>query len=147
LQTPRQKQFSRGNGKGSERSMILYPDFFKVGDFGLTRKSSVTKAGSPEESLRWEEVSEECSMGEVASSLLLVKAMGAHVTPHLYHGVTHILCDLNQDMLHWNSSISISAFGDSKRGEVLHQRLLDMEELQSVDITLVSLDWVRGQWD
>ncbi len=128
-------------GTNSEVPVILYPDFYPLGQFGLSLASE-NEGCCP--SIHWEKVSEECSVGEVASSLLLALSVGTHVTNNLHNGVTHILCDLLEPTLKWHSKISIRAFRDSNRGSLLIRRLLEMEkQLNALNITLISPEWIR----
>ena len=126
-----------GNG------MVLYPDIFPDNKFGFSRKKDTMKEDATP---RWNDVQPDFKQSEISSTLLLAKAMGAQASPHLHDGVTHILCDLKVETLEWNSRISVNAFQNIKRGELLHQRLLQMDESDPLHITLVSPEWVQSQW-
>ncbi len=94
------------------------------------------------------ELSEECAVNEVTSSLLLALSAGARVTKNLHYGVTYILCDIQQEYLKWHPNISLKSFQDMKQGELLHKRLLEMEEDSSraLNISLVSPQWIVCRW-
>jgi hypothetical protein len=128
--------------------MILYPDFFQLGQFGSVSMTDAEIYGDCDYSSKpQKDVSDECSLGEVSSSLLLALAAGAQVTNNLHYGVTHILCDLQQETLRWHPNISLRTFRDSKRGALLYKRLLEMEEeSNALNVTLVSPEWIHHRW-
>ncbi len=133
----RDQRCNQGNG------ILLYPDIFPDNKFGF---SKMKDAWEEDVSPRWGDVQPDCAQNEISSALLLAKAMGAQASPHLHDGITHILCDLKVETLKWSSGISINAFQNTKRGQHIHQRLLQMEESNPLHITLVSPDWVQSQW-
>ena len=143
LQTPLQKKIL------PLRNMLIYPDIFEVGSFGARSESESAIRKDSNESWRWKEVPTDISYGEIASCLLLVKAIGARVTPYLLEGVTHILCDINSEAIQWNSQVSINIlFRDGQRGNAIHQKLLSMQSSvnKNTKITLVSPMWFRKHW-
>ena len=128
---------------------VFYPDFFDT--LGLEDESEV-KRTLPRDSTRrrWDSVDDLC---EIASSLPLVRAMGAFVTCHLHSGVTHILCELKgRKCLRWSPRIvPQKVFVDPVGGEMIQERVLSIAETASMmktpfQIMLVTPDWVEDQW-
>lgn len=143
LETPRSK-ILRIDGE-SQKCAILYPDIFD--DLGLSRLSDAIEATDDTQSPRWDDVPQEHAIGEIAASLLLARAIGSKVSPHFHNNVTHVLCDLiNTEFVIWNPSISISAFRDVERGKLIHQRLLLLNDVEDVEIVLISPEWLHRQW-
>jgi hypothetical protein len=85
----------------------------------------------------------------IQSCLPLLRAMGVLVTPHLHSGVTHILCDLIDDV-HTINAVDIDAatFRDPTRGgEVLtHLRNVKGESEGGQQTLFISPMWVRRKW-
>ena len=126
--------------------MLIYPDLFELESCVSNSKSISAVRMDSNESHRWKEVCPELSFSEVASCLLLVKAVGARITPYLRERVTHILCDIKAETVQWKPQLAIvSLFRDAQRGRVLHQKLLDLR-LSAAGITLVSPDFFRKKW-
>jgi len=132
-------------GEGKHAAIILYPDLFNDGDFGHKNSKDVSKEIYEETaSIRWDTIPIGCVTGDIASVMPLAEAMGAHVTPHLYGDVTHILCEMKDNIiLPWSTHISKAAFTDIDRGTALQSRLL-LLHLQN--ITFVSPAWIRQHW-
>ena len=130
--------------------VIMYPDLFAT--LGLEREDNANiEAASVSESPRWKQMMESKSLGRVAATLPLAKAMGAIITPHLHNGVTHILCDLKRHtMLSWSSMNPLSTFFDSESASRLHERLISIEDSAAVDcvidVMLVSPAWLEEKW-
>lgn len=137
---------------GKSSMCILYPDLFA--DLGLedeeeADKEALTASVSP----RWKETMESKSLGSVAATLPLAKALGASVTPHLHNGVTHILCDLKRHRaLEWSSMHPVTVFSDEESGSRLHERLISLEESAAMAggsdacVLLISPDWLEYRW-
>jgi hypothetical protein len=128
---------------------ILYPDMFK--DLGFEEQEDASKEALKfTESPRWKDVIESKSLGKLAASLPLAKALGAIVTPHLHSGVSHVLCDLNRRQLKWSSMHPISIYSDAESGSRLHERLITLEEILGPDwpgVFLVSPVWLEETWN
>ncbi len=128
---------------------ILYPDLFK--DLGFEEQEDARKeALESSESPRWKDVMASKSLGNLAAGLPLAKALGAIVTPHLHNGVSHVLCDLNRQLLKWSSMHPISIYSDAKSGSRLHERLITLEEISGPEwpgVFLVSPNWLEEQWN
>jgi len=138
------------NDKVQDGAMVLYPDIFQLGRYGhcnehealndiLNGTSSITSLGN-------ENLHEISQNSEVASVLPLAKAMGAKVTPHLHYSVTHILCNIKIDTLHWSRLVSLDVFNNKERGLTLHDKLSEMNDARPISITLVSPEWIRMRW-
>jgi len=152
-----QKLWPHGKYAAVNSSMcILYPDLFN--DLGLEEEDEADKeALSTGSSLRWKDSMEKKSLGKVAATLPLAKALGALVSPNLHSGVTHILCDLKRHkMLKWSSMHPLSIFSDTESGSRLHERLISLEESAALDraskreeshVLLVSPDWLEEKWN
>lgn len=140
----------KGHPGDHERLVIMYPDLFAT--LGLERQDDANvESSSVTESPRWKQVMESKSLGRVAATVPLAKAMGAIITPHLHNGVTHILCDLKRyKELIWSSLNPPSIFSDEESGSRLHERLISLEESAAVDcdkdVMLVSPDWLEDKW-
>ncbi len=134
----------------TDSPVIMYPDLFAT--VGLERQDDANiESSSVTESPRWKQVMESKSLGRVAATVPLAKAMGAIITPHLHNGVTHILCDLKRyKELIWSSLNPPSIFSDEESGSRLHERLISLEESAAVDcdkdVILVSPDWLEDKW-
>ena len=129
---------------------ILYPDLFD--DLGYEDEVDANKESLVfNESPRWEEdIMESKSLGYVAATLPLAKALGALVTPHLHSGVTHILCDLvRHKMLKWSSRHPLTIYSDPQSGSRLHERLISLEEISAdwPGVLLVSPTWLEDKWN
>mmetsp|Transcript_12719 Transcript_12719/g.22300 ORF Transcript_12719/g.22300 Transcript_12719/m.22300 type:complete len:877 (-) Transcript_12719:136-2766(-) len=151
-----QKLWPYGEHADVNRSLcILYPDLFA--DLGLEEEEEADNGVlSVDETLRWKDAMESKSLGKVAASLPLAKALGAIVTPHLHSGVTHVLCDLKRHkMLKWSSMHPLTIFSDAESGSRLHERLISLEESAALDrasdsdksVLLVSPDWLEERWN
>jgi hypothetical protein len=85
----------------------------------------------------------------IQSCLPLLRAMGGLVTPHLHSGVTHILCDLIDDV-HTINAVDIVAetFRDPARGGVVlaHLRQATGESEEGKQTLFISPMWVRLKW-
>jgi len=127
---------------------VIYPDLFHIGDFGHKNAQDVTKEiHKGIASIRWDAISAGCATSDIASAVPLAKAMGAHVTPHLHGGVTHILCEMKESsMFPWSAHVSNSTFTDIDRGAALQSRLFDLEPLHSQKNLFVSPAWIRQHW-
>ena len=140
LQTSRQKRLFQGN-----KSMVVYPFIFELNIFTLP--SDIT---AEEQYLNSKQLMnlgvKDSSSSEAMSSLILLNSLGAKITPTFHRGVTHILCHLRQEILVWHHGISESAFTDLKHGNFLNQKLLALNQLDPIDVTLVSPEWIRRQW-
>lgn len=117
--------------------MILFPD---LGNSCIYRKEL-------EESTPDMKIDNDNIQSEVASALPLAMAMGAKISMHLHENLSHILCNLVCDSLHWHPRISMNVFHDCNHGSILHEKLKEMhDEGNTVDITLVSPGWIRNKW-
>jgi len=132
-------------------SFVLYPDLFE--DLGFEEQEHVEK-DLLSEPMRWQDVMESKSLGDLSATLPLAKALGAIVTPHLHSGVTHVLCDLKRHkMLKWTSMLPINVYSDAESGLRLHERLNSLEESAALEsaiersVLLVTPDWLEEQWD
>lgn len=130
---------------------VLYPDLFE--DLGFEEQEHVEK-DLLSEPMRWQDVMESKSLGDLSATLPLAKALGAIVTPHLHSGVTHVLCDLKRHkMLKWTSMLPINVYSDAESGLRLHERLNSLEESAALEsaiersVLLVTPDWLEEQWD
>lgn len=134
----------------SRCQLIVYPDVFV--DLGFEEESDAVNEG---DSGRWKNsVAGGKRQGSALAVLPLLQVMGATVTTHLHHGVTHILCELrSKKILKWTSVLPRSVFADSKSGSVLHERLFSLEESATIggrdgiNVMLVSPEWVEEQWN
>jgi hypothetical protein len=128
---------------------ILYPDLFA--HLGFEEKGEAIKEALDfSESPRWQDVMESKSLGKVAATLPLAKALGAIVTPHLHNGVTHVLCDLQRHkVLKWSSRHPVSVYSDAESGSRLHKRLISLEEISTEwhGVLLVSPTWLEDKWN
>ena len=131
------------------RIIQLYPDLF-----GDNLGIDDTKQASSEvfSAQRWKQVLPSRQFGAIASSLPLVKAMGAQVTPHLHCGVTHVLCDVvGRDIVRWKSALPMDFFGKEGNGRHICRRLLALSEIfdsfSDRAVFLVSPQWARKQWE
>ena len=127
---------------------VFYPDFFDTP--GLEDEAEVKKALLKDSTRRrWDGADDLC---EIASSVPLVRAMGAFVSCHLHNGVTHILCELKgRKCLRWSERVNQKVFMDAYRGEMILERVLSIAETASMmkipfQILLVTPDWVEDQW-
>jgi hypothetical protein len=84
------------------------------------------------------------------SVLPLLRVMGAFITTDLHIGVTHILCNLIDPVLHdeiiYHERIDASIFVDQPKGTKLLQRLNEVygeKGLNFGKVTLISPHWVR----
>ena len=127
----------------SNTIIVMYPDLFDrdFGERGCNSALQQVKSGQVHD--RWQEVSSKT--GLVASCLPLARAMGVQVTPHLHDGVTHILCELKQDLLPWKN-FDANFFEHSKQANRMKTRLAGMHKAQC-DVIFVSPAWVRSQWE
>jgi hypothetical protein len=145
-----QKLWPYGKDTTADKPVILYPDLFATVGYEEqddADRESLDVAESP----RWKQVMESKSLGRVAATLPLAKALGAIVTPHLHSGVTHILCDLKRHkMTKWSSMNPLSIFADVESGSRLHERLISLEDSTDEDcvneVMLVSADWLDEKW-
>ncbi len=131
--------------------VVMYPDLFAT--LGLEREDDANiEAASNTESPRWKQhLMESKSLGRVAATLPLAKAMGVIITPHLHNGVTHILCDLKRHkMLSWSSLNPLSVFSDSESGSRIRERLISVQDSTAenciIDVMLVSPAWLEEKW-
>ena len=115
-------------------SMVLFPDVYQIGNYEHVDGEKVGK------------ICEKYINSEIASALPLAKAMGAKVTCHLNQKVTHILCEIKCDSLKWHPMISMNTFINHESGFNLHQRLIKMSLIVTIDIILVSAGWIRQRW-
>lgn len=132
-----------GQHKPSNTIIVVYPDLFDL-DFGERGCSSAlehVKSGQVQE--RWQKVSSKTCV--VASCIPLARAMGAQVTPHLHNGVTHVLCELKQDLLRWRD-FDAQLFQHPTQANRIKTRLSGMHK-GPCDVTFVSPGWVRSQWE
>jgi hypothetical protein len=138
------------NADENASKCILYPDLFD--DLGYEDEVDANKEALDfNESPRWEDdIMVSKSLGYVAATLPLAKALGAIVTPHLHTGVTHILCDLaRHKMLKWSSRHPLSIYTDSQSGSRLQERLISLEEISAdwPGVLLVSPTWLEDKWN
>jgi hypothetical protein len=135
---PFHRQYSLSN-----TIIVIYPDLFELdfGELGCSSALEQVKSGQVQD--RWQQVSS--TTGVVASCLPLARAMGAQVTPHLHNGVTHVLCELKQDLLAWRD-FDATFFQHPKRANRIKTRLSGMHKSQC-DVLFVSPGWVRSQWE
>jgi len=128
---------------------VFYPDFFDT--LGLEDESEVKRTLLKDSTRRrWDSVDDSC---EIASSVPLVRAMGALVSCHLHNGITHILCELKgRKCLRWSPRIAPQkVFVDPVRGAMIQERVLSIADTASMmktpfQILLVTPDWVEEQW-
>lgn len=145
-----QKLWPYGKHTDADGSIcILYPDLFA--HLGFEEKGEAIKEALDfTESPRWKDVMESKSLGKVAATLPLAKALGAIVTPHLHNGVTHVLCDLQRHkILKWSSRHPVSLYSDAESGSRLHERLTSLEEISTEwpGVLLVSPAWLEDKWN
>lgn len=129
---------------------ILYPDLFD--DLGYEDEVDANKETlNVNESPRWkDDVMDSKSLGYVAATLPLAKALGAIITPHLHSGVTHILCDLvRHKILKWSSRHPLSIYSNPQSASRLHERLISLEEISAdwPGVVLVSPTWLEDKWN
>jgi hypothetical protein len=131
---------------------ILYPDLFD--DLGTEEEGEAQKeAQRAGVSPRWEETMESSSLGDVAATLPLAKALGVIVSPHLHGGVTHVLCNLRRHkILKWSSVHPLTIYSDPEYGSILNERLISLEETAALrggehDVYLISPDWLEQTWN
>ena len=119
-------------------SMVLYPDIFNP---GTNHDLSVGDS-----SFSFSHIYDE-KQGFVVSVLPLAKAMGAKVVTSLQYNVTHVLCEIACESLHWHPGISMNIFHNNERGIRLHHKLkeLNTDDIP-VDIMLISPSWIRNMW-
>ena len=119
-------------------SMVLYPDIFNP---GTNHDLSVGDS-----SFSFSHIYDE-KQGLVVSVLPLAKAMGAKVVTSLQYNVTHVLCEITCESLHWHPGISMNIFHNNERGIRLHHKLkeLNTDDIP-FDIMLISPSWIRNMW-
>lgn len=129
--------------------MVVYPDLFQEDDFGfMNARDALEDQMRDLASSRWKNIKKVHLMNDISSVLPLLAAMGAHTTPHLHSGVTHVLCHLkSSEPQIWRPGASNDIFSDQNRAAFINSRLLALTEVwQDMDVTLVSPAWVRKQW-
>ena len=129
--------------------MVVYPDLFQEGDFGFLNERDASEDQMQDlPSSRWMNIRKEHLRNHISSVLPLMAAMGAHITPHLHSGVTHVLCHLKSPQSQvWQPDTSNEIFSDQDRGKLLNSRLLELEGNQrDRNVTLISPAWVRMRW-
>jgi len=132
-----------GNALQFHDMVVLYPDVFS--DYGFSRETEATEEIlSGAESSRWANVLP--NSDEIMSALLLAKAMGGLVTPHLHSGVSLILCLLKpgMDEITYEESVTSSdVFQDPERGQrLLHH--LEHTFTRKKTIKFISADLVHS---
>lgn len=88
----------------------------------------------------------------VASCVCLANAIGMKVVSTLDQDVTHILCDLQDnvnEMIVWDPSFQVSTFRDAIRGENIHKQLLSLFSTwgDSFRVVLISTAVFRDEWE
>ena len=125
-------------------AVIVYADLF--GDnFGLKEKDDAY--GDDRNDDRWKNLAFDVKMGGLASSLPLLRSMGAIVTCHLHNFTTHILCDLvlEKEYALWKPGDTVeNLFRNKHHGQKLSERL---EKMLDRPILLVSRGWVFSKWN
>jgi hypothetical protein len=144
----------------SQNAVVLYPDIFDGDDLGhVVEQDAIDEIMSFTEratSGRWQHVigvstSPGFRENRMAGCLLLARAMGAVVTPHLHGGVTHILCDLNEEDDSQCMVYDLSVMNERQRPgrarlEHLSSRIKALNAHNIKPICVVSPTWVRSQW-
>ena len=130
----------------SHKEVILYPDLFR-GDFGAASEDGARPDDlKGPHSKRWEEMPEDLAKSCLASVLPLLRCMGARVTGHLHNGVTHILCNLKDDVdtFSWKLGDRPDIFLNAEQGRHLVEHLSTLKDGSSVE--LVSISWAHKKW-
>lgn len=96
------------------KKIVVYPDIFN--SYGLISENEA-QAEIFEDSVRWNEVRKDSD--GVVSILPLVRLMGGTVSLHLHTGVTHVICDLINDIETSTESVSFNLFSCQNRGKRL----------------------------
>ena len=133
--------------------IVVYPAVFT--DAGFEEEIDARNEEILSNGTRWDNnVVKGKQHGAIFAVLPLVQIMGAFVTSHLHHDVTHILCQIKRKtILKWTSTLPRSVFVNPEAGEILHERLLSLEESAVVcgnkwkGVLLVSPDWVEENWN
>jgi hypothetical protein len=127
--------------------IIIYPDIFSNG-YGNILECDISDEITQS---RWDDHIEPDLANDLIMSVLpLLRVMGAFITTDLHIGVTHILCNLIDPVLHdeiiYHERIDASIFVDQPKGTKLLQRLNEVygeKGLNFGKVTLISPHWVR----
>lgn len=138
-----------GSYENRSDTMVVYPDLFD--DYGsesehVARRDDLMGIKSN----RWEQADPDFVMSGISSSVPLLRAMGCLVTSHLHTGVTHVLCDLKDDVqiAIWRQGKTLDVFTDVSRGRRLLERLNEVKEEETTpEVRLVSRRWVGSLWN
>jgi hypothetical protein len=129
--------------------MVVYADLLQKG-FEVVAEEEVIKEVSARMDIdRSLNTGREEACDRIQSCLPLLRAMGGLVTPHLHSGVTHILCDLIDDV-HIINLVDIDAesFRDPTRGGAIltHLQNARRESEGGKQTLFISPMWIRRKW-
>ena len=125
--------------------MVVYADLLQNGFEVVAEEEAIKEVSTGVDIDRSLNTGREEACDRVHSCLPLLRAMGVLVTPHLHSGVTHILCDLIDDV-HTIKVVDIDAetFRDPTRGGAV---LTHLRNAKVGNQTLfISPIWVRRKW-
>ena len=125
--------------------MVVYADLLQNGFEVVAEEEAIKEVSAGMDIDRSLNTGREEACDRVQSCLPLLRAMGVLVTPHLHSGVTHILCDLIDDV-HTINVVDVDAetFRDPTRGRAI---LTHLRNAKGGKQTLfISPMWVRRKW-